>query len=328
MENSDNMMDSILAAVCQQGPNAETLANADLSACDIAPNELPPGSAIHEYEIIKTLGSGGFGITYLAQEKHLQRKVVIKESFPASICYRNNEGDVLLHNPENEQSAFDWALSNFRREARLLANLDHPCLPKVYSYFQAHGTAYYVTKFIEGPSLHKLAADYAKRNERIPQDALLGMLVRLLDTLDHMHGRHILHRDIKPDNILVDRDGMPVIIDFGAARESRADADETVIESRGFTPAEQLTEGSSMGPWTDLYALGATLYHTLTGKVLPSGKQRALYDTADALSSNSELLQHYTPRFLAAIDRAIRPNAQDRYQSVAEWMQQLHTNKL
>lgn len=328
MENSENMMDSILEAVCQHGPDAETLATADMSACDIAPNELPPGSMIHEYEIIRTLGSGGFGITYLAKEKHLQRIVVIKESFTSSICYRKNDGSVCLYNPETEQNTCDWALSNFRREARLLANLDHPCLPKVYSYFQANGTAYYVTKFIEGPSLNKLASDYAKRGERIPQDALLGMLVRLLDTLDHMHSRHILHRDIKPDNILVDRDGMPVIIDFGAARESRADADETVIESKGFTPAEQLTEGSTQGPWTDLYALGATLYHTLTGKVLPSGKQRALYDTADALSANTELLQHYTPRFLASIDRAIRPNAQDRYQSVAEWMQDLHTDKL
>ena len=292
-----------------------------VAECPIAPRELPVGTLLHGYRVQRCIGGGGFGVTYLAQESMLNRTVVIKENFPDSLCYRE-EGtlDVRLHNPETGTDGYNWALNNFLREVRLLATLDHPCIAKVYSYFEEHGTAYYVVEYINGISLDKLAAQHAAMGRPIPQSSLFGLMVRLLDALDYLHGLNLLHRDIKPDNILITRAGLPVIIDFGAAREAYGDITNNIVESPGFSPSEQSTSDGNMGPWTDIYALGATLYYTLTGTCLPPGKQRLIYDTADPLSTNKELLRTYHPVLLASIDRAISPQPERRYQSVAEWM--------
>ena len=243
-----DFMEGILAAARQDPvlldstpvPALDTPDESGVIDCPIAPKELPYGTMLHGYRVQRTIGSGGFGVTYLAQESLLNRRVVVKESFPDSLCYRE-EGtlDVCLHDPETGKEGFEWALSNFLREVRLLATLDHPCIAKVYSYFEEHRTAYYVVEFINGISLDKLAAQHARLNQPIPQSSLFGLIVRLLDALDYLHSHKLLHRDIKPDNILITRAGLPVIIDFGAAREAHGDLGTSIVETPGFSPTEQ-----------------------------------------------------------------------------------------
>lgn len=331
-----DFMESILSAAREEsaGMDSSLLADSDMLAdddisCGIAPKELPDGTLLHGYRVQRTIGCGGFGVTYLAQESLLNRSVVIKENFPDTICYRE-EGtlDVRLHDPDTGKEGFDWAMSNFLREVRLLATLDHASIAKVYSYFEEHGTAYYVVEYINGISLDKLAAQHAAMGKPIPQSGLFGLMVRLLDALDYLHSHQLLHRDIKPDNILINRSGLPVIIDFGAARESYGDLSNSIVETPGFSPSEQSSPNGNMGPWTDIYALGATLYYTLTGTCLPNCQQREIFDTADPLANNSTLLATYNRALLATIDRAINPHAERRYQSVAEWMRALAAIKL
>lgn len=327
-----DFMEQILAAAREASPAAadgsaeSSPAAAEPAAlpCDIAPRELPPGTQLRGYRLLRCIGQGGFGVTYLAEEPQLSRKVVIKENFPSGICYRR-EGthQVCLHHPEQDAEGFEWAMNNFLREVRLLGTVDHPSIAKVYSYFEAYGTSYYVLEYINGVSLGKLAESYAQAGQRLPQASLFGMLVRLLDALDYLHARKLLHRDIKPDNILITRTGLPVLIDFGAAREEYGDLGNTVVESPGFSPSEQGSAAGNMGPWTDLYALGATLYYILTGECLPSCRQRELYDTADPLSLNPALAGEYCREFLQTIERAIVPAPEARYQSAAEWLADL-----
>lgn len=332
-----DFMEGILAAARQEPvlldsapiPALTPEAPEEIIDCPIAPKELPDGTLLHGYRVQRTIGSGGFGVTYLAQESLLNRRVVIKENFPDSLCYRE-EGtlDVCMHDPASGQEGFNWALSNFLREVRLLATLDHPCIAKVYSYFEEHRTAYYVVEFINGISLDKLAAQHAELGRPIPQSSLFGLMIRLLDALDYLHSHQLLHRDLKPDNILITRAGLPVIIDFGAAREAHGDLGNSIVETPGFSPSEQSDPKGHMGPWTDIYALGATLYYILTGTCLPACRQREIFDTAEPLAANPALLAHYNPTLLASIDRAIMPTPAQRYQSVAEWMQALAATHL
>jgi len=295
--------------------------------CDIAPRDLPSGHVLRGYRLLHTLGAGGFGVTYLAEEALLQRRVVIKEHFPDALCFRESGTlNVRLHEP-GLRDTFRWALHNFLREVRLLASIHHPRIARVYSYFEAHGTAYYVTEYIDGPSFAEVVQRVISRGELLPQRALFGLLVRVLDALDYLHDRSLLHCDLKPDNILLTRQGMPVLIDFGAAQEKQETSSARVVESVGFSPSEQHSGGEQMGPWTDLYALGATLYYALTGECLPGCRQRELYDTVQPLAERPELREHYHPRFLASVDRAIRPIIRQRYQCVAEWMDDLRSEE-
>lgn len=283
---------------------------------------LPPGHSLRGYRILHTIGAGGFGITYLAEEPTTHRRVVLKENFPASLCYRRPDSPEVLLNPaDSAESSFAWAHNNFMREARLLASLHHPHIAKVYTFFEAYNTSYYVTEHIAGQPLAEVAAAHAQLGQLLPQAGLLGTLVRVLDALDYIHSRDLLHRDIKPNNILIRKNGLPVLIDFGAARDACGDADPNVVESLGFSPAEQGNSGSdNMGPWTDLYSLGATLYYITTGQPLLPCRQRELYDTAETLSELPELLAVYDKVFLATIDRAIRPIIAGRFASAAEWI--------
>lgn len=317
--------DDILAGIEQATP----ITGADMIDCDIAPKELPSGTNLHGYRILKPLGSGGFGVTYLAEEAYLARRVVIKENFPDTLCYRSHRTlKVCLHHEENGLASYEWARGNFLKEARVLASLDHPYIAKVYSYFEENNTAYYVTEFIDGLSLADLAQDYAASGHPLSQHALLGLMVRLLDALDYMHSRLLLHRDIKPDNILITRTGVPVLIDFGAARESYGDLIPNFVESRGFSPPEQLKEGGNLGPWSDLYALGATFYYILKGSFLPDCQQRELYDRAEPLAADARLLSAYAPALLRSIDRACAPAIENRHASAAAWLAELHESRL
>lgn len=320
-------MSNILAGMRDSTP----LTDADIPCfddeellCNIAPRELPAGHVLQRYRIIKVLGAGGFGITYLAWDDLLQRKLVIKEHFPDMLCERRGTTlNLELRDPDRADT-HAWALNNFRKEARLLATLRHPHIPRVYTWIEAHNTSYYTTEFIEGPSLAHIAADYAARGKRLPQAGLYATLVRLLDTLDYLHERELLHLDIKPDNILITHQGLPKLIDFGAAREAAGNIiPGSIVESTGFSPAEQFAYSDGLGPWSDIYALGATFYYIITQECLPGGRKRELHDETAPLASRPELTACYHPQFLASIDRAIRPAPNDRYCSAAHWLADL-----
>lgn len=288
-----------------------------------AEEELPEGHLLHGYRLKRKIGGGGFGLTYLAKDELLNRSVVIKENFPRTLCER----DAATHDVRLRDSASDadwqWAYNNFLREVRLLASINHPYIAKVYSFFKAHGTAYYVTRHIDGKSLADVAQNYADHRMPIPQHALYALMVRILDALDYLHRRQIHHRDIKPDNILITRLGRPVLIDFGAAREKYGDVTANVVQTTGFSPPEQHSSNGRMGDWTDLYAFGATLYYILTNSPPPASRIRQLYDTAETLSRQERLCALYHPRLLHSIDKALAPSIENRYHSVAEWMNDL-----
>ncbi len=307
-------MDDLLAAARAQPPVSGVV------ECDIAPKELPPGTRLRGYRIERAIGAGGFGVTYLAVEELLNRRVVIKEHFPDALCEREAGTLRVRIADESKRATCNWALQNFLREVRLLATIDHPNIARVYSYFEANATAYYVIEYIDGKSFAAIAQDYAAHGVRFTQEELYGAMVRLLDALDYLHQKRLLHRDIKPDNILVDRRGLPVLIDFGAAKEATGDGLSRVVESPGFSPSEQSAgNGGLMGPWTDIYALGATFYYALTGSLLPGCRQRELFDTVEPISRDPVLAALYHPRLLASIERAIRPAPSQRFQCVADW---------
>lgn len=301
----------------------EELAAVNLDDICPAPKELPANYMINGYRLLSCIGEGGFGVTYLAEDELLNRRVVIKENFPHSLCQRHSRTlDVVLQENSTAEDC-EWAMHNFLREVRLLASLDHPHIVKIYTFFEAHNTAYYVTEYIDGMSLADVVLDYKKHLNHVPQDDLYSLMVRVLDALDYLHSRNILHLDIKPDNILVARDGRPVLIDMGAARERNADTAGAVVESPGYSPAEQGENAGKLGPWTDLYAFGATLYYLLTGIAPAAGRLRLLYDTLDPLASLPALSSIYHPQLLASIDKALSPSIDGRYQSVSEWMADL-----
>jgi serine/threonine protein kinase len=281
---------------------------------------LPEGTElVGDYRIKRVLGAGGFGITYLADETALARLVTIKEYFPADFAARQNNNA----SPRSHEVAGDyqWGLDRFIDEAQTLARFDHPNVVRVHRYFRANNTAYMVLHFEEGGSFKS----WLRGLKRAPRQVELDRMVTpLLDALEVVHKANFLHRDIAPDNIMVRKDGSPVLIDFGSARGQIASHSRTVsaLVKPGYSPYEQYaTTTSSQGPWTDIYALGATLYHAITGKRPPDAPSRVVSD--EYVKAAEAALSSYRPAFLDAIDRALRIDVAERPQSIAEWRGQL-----
>ena len=281
---------------------------------------LPEGTElVGDYRIQRVLGAGGFGITYLAEEKALARLVTIKEYFPADFAARRNTN--ASPRSQEVEGDYQWGLDRFIDEAQVLARFDHPNIVRVHRYFRANNTAYMVLQFEEGGSFKA----WLKGLKRAPRQAELDkMLAPLLDALEIIHKADFLHRDIAPDNIMVRRDGSLVLIDFGSARGQIASHSKTVsaLVKPGYSPYEQYaTTSSNQGPWTDIYALGATLYHAITGKRPPDSPSRVVND--EYIKAAEVALSAYRSSFLAAIDKALRLEVGERPQSIAEWRGQL-----
>jgi serine/threonine protein kinase/WD40 repeat protein len=277
---------------------------------------LPDGAElVGDYRIVRVLGAGGFGITYLADEKALDRLVTIKEYFPADFAARRDGSAV----PRSQDATTDyqWGLDRFIEEAQTLARFDHPNIVRVHRYFRANNTAYMVLHFEEGGSFKS----WLKGLGRAPRQTELDKLTApLLDALETIHEADFLHRDIAPDNIMVRRDGSPVLIDFGSARGAIASHSRTVsaLVKPGYSPYEQYaTTGANQGPWTDIYALGATLYHAIAGKRPPDAPSRVVED--EHVPAGEAALSSYRSGFLQAIDRALRIEVGERPQTIAEW---------
>jgi serine/threonine protein kinase len=280
------------------------------------PNALGPGTRLGEFELLKVIGIGGFGIVYLAIDHTLEREVAIKEYMPASLAGRTETLRVSLRSHSDAES-FAMGLKSFINEAKLLARFDHPSLLKVHRFWEANGTAYMAMPVLRGRTIKEVRAEMGGP----PEEAwMLGVMRPLLGAIETLHREEVYHRDIAPDNIQIEPDGRPVLLDFGAARRVLSDKTQTLttILKPAYAPIEQYGEAGSVrqGAWTDIYALGATLHYVLMGRAPAPATARALDDDHPALSVDR--LPGYSERFLLVVDWMLRPRPADRPQSVAE----------
>ena len=295
------------------------MSNTPTAQTAIPPLELPPGYELNYFTIERKLGRGGFGITYLARETASDRPVVIKENFVQECSTRHAISMAVGPYGEEGRELYEWALTRFLDEAKVLTHLSHPGIVPVLTVFKALGTAYYVMPQVEGTELHKAAPTPHQINE----DWLRPVLEKLLEALDYLHGQGLLHRDIKPSNILLRPDGSPLLIDFGTARVKDATHTLTRVGTPGYSPSEQFSIHGKNGPWTDLYSLGATCYHLITGEVPQDAVSRHEEDELRPLAGRPELKGRFSHDFLAAIDKAMSVPRRDRWQSAREWVDNL-----
>ena len=275
------------------------------------------------YEIQRVLGIGGFGITYEAFDRGLGRPVAVKEYYPAEIGTRVSAMSVRPRT-EKDRELFEKLRTSFTREARTLSQFAHPAIVRVLRIFEAHGTAYMVMDLERGATLKQWLAELG----RPPTQAELDRLVApLLGALELMHESNFLHRDVAPDNIIVRADGSPVLLDFGATRRVAAELTSafTGLVKRGYSPMEQYAQdGRAQGPWTDIYALGATLYRCVAGREPQEATLRVLGDAEPSATVVGE--GNYRHEFLAAIDKAIAIRPEDRPRSIAELRRAMQVN--
>jgi len=293
-------------------------------------DELKPGTRLllGQYTIESFLNAGGFGITYLARDS-LDRRVVLKECFPSAFCRRT--GMIVGARSRQRQEEFRSIVALFLQEAMNLSQLNHPNIVKVHQVFQDNATAYMAMDHVEGPDLMETIEGSAPR---LTCDQIVHSLTRMLDALSHVHAQGFLHRDISPDNILLDgKTGEPVLIDFGAARKdvtrkSRALSGLRVVKD-GYSPQEFYISGSLQAPCSDLYALAASYCHLISGEA-PKTSQERLAAIANGQGDPQRPLvgrvKGYRKAFLAAIDQAMSIFPRDRLQSTAEWLALLATD--
>jgi len=280
------------------------------------PNALPIGAMIGDYKLERVLGFGGFGITYKALDLRLGASVALKEYFPQSMAIRRSDFTVQSR-PESQDGSYAWGLDRFQQEAMMLANLRHSNIVGVNRFFRANCTAYMVIDFIEGPSFKQWLESLGRATT---QRELEAVLFPLLGALDTVHEKGLLHRDIAPKNIMISQPLTPILIDFGAARNLVAQRSHTfaALMTPGYAPFEQyVASGHGQGPWTDIYALGATVYTAITGHPPPEATERTLDDRC--VPAREVGRGRYSHEFLAAVDWALMPLPNDRPQSIAEW---------
>ncbi|WP_298935183.1 serine/threonine-protein kinase [uncultured Ruegeria sp.] len=286
-------------------------------------DDLPAGTELlhGQYKIDHYLNSGGFGITYLASDS-LNRKVVIKECFPAMFARRQNvlvQARVQKHKEDLRQ-----IVRHFIQEAQRLASMDHPNIVGVHQVFEDNDTAYMALDFIEGPDLLDAIED---TDTRLDEADVMSILRQILDAVAYMHKQGMLHRDISPDNILIGPDKIPVLIDFGAAREQARKTNRVLSALRavkdGYSPQEFYVTDGVQGPFSDLYALAASFYHVITGERAPDSQTR-VSAIAERKPDPCKLLQgrfdKYDDVFLEALDKAMSAMPKDRFQTADEWL--------
>jgi non-specific serine/threonine protein kinase len=283
----------------------------------LSSNALPIGTRIHEFEIRRVIGEGGFSVVYLAFDHTLHRSIALKEYIPSALASRRGDNTVAVRSAQHQQT-FEAGLRSFINEARLLAQFDHPALVKVYRFWEANGTAYMAMPFYEGRTLKQILREHP---EQATEVWLKRLLVPLLDALALLHRHRCYHRDIAPDNIQVLENEAPVLLDFGAARRTIGDMTQafTVILKPGYAPIEQYADETDLkqGPWTDVYALAAVLYGAVKRKPPPTAVARVIKDPLEPLARSG--VPGFDETFLAGIDHglAVRPEA--RPQSIDEW---------
>lgn len=245
------------------------------------PQALPPGTELGNYELREVLGQGSGGFAYLCRDSLLERDVVLKEHFPHGLCRRTPEGEVEA--AEGAEDSFEQSLNLFLQEARTLARLRHNGIVRIWDVIPSHGTALAVMEPVSGDML-----DVYLRRHTDDTSVLDRLLRRLLEILAFLHAHGVIHRDIKPANIVVQADGQPVLLDFGAALRGERSGAHTIVGTPGYAAPEQFDTQSELGPWCDLYALAQSFIHALGAERvsrLPRRLRRSLYRAArqDAL---------------------------------------------
>ena len=287
---------------------------------------LPSGYQIQNYRIEQVLGEGGFGITYKAVDLNLNRPVAIKEFMPEGIAVRSDNGDVEPTQADYEKIYHDGLIS-FVKEAQALARFEHGNIVKVYTFLRHHKTAYIIMEYVDGMTF----SEWLRQHPTPSEAELIAIASPILAGLHELHKVGLMHRDIKPGNIYICRDNRPILLDFGAVGDL-APTDQTrelsVIKlTEGYAPPEQYGK-SGQGPWTDIYALGACLYLSVTGKKVTNAMER----TAEVFGGKEDPLpclkdarlpSDYSDHFLDAIDQAISLDPKDRIESALKFKNRL-----
>ncbi len=288
-------------------------------------NALKINSQIEEYKVLSVLGAGGFGITYLCLDTQENEKVVLKEYLPSSLATRQKNDTTVSPLSKDEEKDFYENLEKFYKEAEILSHFNHPNIVQIKSIFEANNTAYFTMKYEQSQDLQH----YIKGLERaLTQNEIMDIIIPLLNALKEVHKQNILHRDIKPSNILIRQDGSPVLIDFGAARNTvgRKTNSLTALLTDGYAPFEQYnTSKSKQGPYTDIYAIGAMMYQMATGKRPVNAQTRAgsLIDMEPdpfiPLSDHNPV--GFDDKFVKAVDLALKFSVKDRPRTIDEFLE-------
>jgi len=282
-------------------------------------NALPVGHRMQEYSLDGILGYGGFGITYLATDHNLNCKVAIKEYLPSDQAVRT-DGFTLSAKSADALDSFQWGLKRFLDEARALATFNHAHIVRVLRFFEANSTAYMVMELVTGLPL----GEWVKIHRPLEEAQVLAIVRPLLDGLQVIHAAGFLHRDIKPGNIHMRSDTVPVLLDFGAARQlvSHTGRELTAIVTPGYAAFEQYHSQGNQGPWTDLYSFGALMYGMITGQRPIEAPARVRNDPLKSAMEAADR-SRYSEALLRAIDWALVPEEEKRPQSVAEFLRAL-----
>ena len=255
---------------------------------------LPPRTRLGIYDVRDVLGRGGFGISYRAFDTQLQREVVLKEHAPLGLCTRA-EGSAEIE-PVDEE-LYNRSLASCCREARVLAALRHEGIVQVYEIFEACNTAFIVLEYVEGTTLAQYAA-----TKPLTEAVVTSVLTDVLKSLSYLHGKGVLHRDIKPSNIMINEEGKPILIDFGAAACVMPTHTLTLMASPSFSPPEQFSAPKAMGPWSDLFALGRAML-----SIMPQ-------------------TQRMSQRLLKSFRKATELDIASRYRNANEWLDVFNGN--
>ncbi|MCB1868883.1 MAG: serine/threonine protein kinase [Gammaproteobacteria bacterium] len=257
---------------------------------------LLPGTTVDCYSIIKRVGSGGFSLIYLAEDEDSQERVILKEYLPRKLAQRLGSTRVEIA-PTASPDQFERGRKLFFQEAKALSQLSHPNIVNVRTFFLANNTAYLVMDYEQGRNL----ATYIKRhNGKLSTALLLTVFPAILDALSLVHSANQIHLDIKPSNIHLRSGGRPLLLDFGAIHQlatTRSGMASQVI-TPGFSPVEQYYSSGYVGPWSDIYAIGATMRACIEGKAPPSAIER---HAKDRMQPAVKLFKRHYPKYLLEI---------------------------
>lgn len=292
------------------------------------PYHLYPGTVLNnKYTIGTVIGFGGFGVIYKAWDNNLNRVVAVKEYYPTTFLSRiEGEKQVHIYDSKNTD-VFEKGKREFLEEARNLAKFNqHPVVVNIYDFFEENGTAYFVMEYLDGCSLKDIMADAAKRGKRLSVKTALQITQAVLGALKAVHSSNIIHRDIKPGNIFVCKNGTVKLIDFGAARFSDQDTEKTrtIIITPGYAPAEQYQTNSKQGPFTDIYAIAAVLYEMLTGIKPDESINRKVEDNVE---HPRNINKDVSKALSNAVMRAMAVNQEIRFQNVDQFAKALIATK-